>query len=81
MTPRPITDEELQNWFSYHKPTEFQQVRMRTVRDAALYFAKTLVACMPPGADATATIRKLRDVMMSANQAIACKPRGPDAGA
>ena len=63
---------DIENWFTYHSPTESQAVRYHKIRDAAKYLATTIDECCPDCADKTATLRKLRETVMSANQAIAC---------
>lgn len=63
---------QIENWFTYHSPTESQAVRYQKIRDAAKYLAQTIDECCPDCADKTATFRQLRETVMSANQAIAC---------
>jgi len=46
--------------------------RYTTIREAALQFAKVLLANSPACADQTAAIRKVREAVMTANAAIAC---------
>lgn len=70
--PLVITDDDISNWFSYHKPTKDQIPKYNLIRDAARVMAKVIVANTPPGADQTATMRALRQTVMMANQAIAC---------
>jgi predicted ABC-type ATPase len=66
------TDDKLQNWFTYHKPTEADIPKYLAVREAALTFARVIDANCPFGADKTAAIRKIREAVMTANAAIAC---------
>lgn len=66
------TDDKLQNWFTYHKPTEADIPKYLAVREAALSFARVIDANCPDGADKTAAIRKVREAVMTANAAIAC---------
>ncbi len=68
-----ITDADLRNWFTYHPPTSEQQVKYVAIRDAALNFARILLNNTPQGADQTAALRKLRESVMTGNQAIACE--------
>lgn len=68
-----ITLEQLDNWFTYHAPTNDQQIRYVAIRDAARAFAGILIENTPPSADQTAAIRKLREAVMIANAAIACR--------
>lgn len=69
----PIGMEEIENWFTYHPPTEVDQVAFVAIRNAAKELAKVIVNCTPPSADQTAAIRKLREAVMTANAAIACQ--------
>ena len=68
----PITEEQLEHWFTYHKPTGDQPDRYVRLRRAAKAFASAIVAETPPCADQTAAVRKVREAMMTANSAIAC---------
>lgn len=67
-----ISNEQLENWFTYHSPTADQQVAYLAIRQAGLSMAKTVRDNCPPCADTTAAIRKIRETVMTANQAIAC---------
>ena len=68
----PITDADLANWFTYHAPTGEQQVKYVAIREAALDFARMIVANTPSCPDQTVAIRKIREAVMVANQSIAC---------
>jgi hypothetical protein len=70
-----ITDAQLENWFTYHAPSESQQVSYVRIREAALAFAIIIRNEAPACADTTAALRKLREAVMTANQAIACGGR------
>lgn len=65
------TDEKLQDIFSYHSPTGNQPEQYIKIRNAALEFAKVVIAQTPPCADQTTAIRKIREAVMTANAAIA----------
>jgi hypothetical protein len=67
-----ITSIEIENWFSYHKPQGTQQERYERIRESAKVLAYIILNDTPPSADQTAAIRKLREVVMTANAAIAC---------
>lgn len=67
-----ITQEQLDNWFTYHAPTDEQIVAYKNIRDAAKYFAEVVCDNTPESADQTAAIRKIREAVMTANAAIAC---------
>lgn len=68
-----ITDEQLNNWFSYHAPKPGQQDIYGTIREAGKTFAAVIVASTPASADQTAAIRLVREAVMTANAAIACE--------
>jgi hypothetical protein len=67
-----MTQDQLDNWFSYHKPTEGQPQLYEQVREAGRQFAMVISSCTPPSADQTDAIRKVREAVMTANAAIAC---------
>lgn len=64
-------DKVLENIFSYHKPTEEQLPKYEAIRSGALAFAKVLRDNTPESADQTDAMRKLREVVMTANASIA----------
>jgi hypothetical protein len=66
-----FTEAEIANIFTYHAPKGDQQQRYQIIRDAAKTFALTLVANTQPSADQTASIRLLRECVMTANASIA----------
>lgn len=68
----PITRDDLDNWFSYHAPSEDQRVAYEKLRSEARNFALAIIELTPPSADQTAAIRKVREAVMTANAAIAC---------
>jgi len=68
----PITVDDLENWFTYHKPTEEQLPKYESIRAAAKNFATIVLAYTPPCPDQTVAIRKIREAVMVANQSIAC---------
>lgn len=67
-----MTNEQLDNWFSYHSPSSDQLVSYAKLRSAAREFAGLINDLVPESADKTAAIRKLRECVMTANAAIAC---------
>jgi len=67
-----VTEQQLDNWFRYHAPQSGQVLAYTSLRDAAYVFAKTILMHTPAGSDQTAAIRKVREVVMTANAAIAC---------
>jgi hypothetical protein len=67
-----ITQEQLDNYFTYHSPTPEQLPKYQAIREAGKVLAQVIVENAPDGADTTAAIRKVREAIMTANQAIAC---------
>lgn len=65
-------DDAIQNWFTYHPPTEETIPKFKAVRDAGMAFARVINESCPPGADTSTAIRKVREAVMTANAAIAC---------
>jgi hypothetical protein len=72
--PKRLTiRERLAEWFQYHAPTDDQVKSYQRIRDEAQRFAEVIVDETPESADQTAALRKLRECVMTANAAIACK--------
>jgi len=70
----PITQFELDNWFMYHAPDGPEQLqKYQAIREAGRVFAEVILAQTPMCADQSVAIRKIRETVMIANQAIACK--------
>lgn len=67
-----MTKEQLDNWFGYHAPTKEQIVMYAEIREAARILANTINEHCPESADKTASIRLLRQAVMTANASIAC---------
>jgi len=67
-----ITAEQLQNWFTYHSPSQEQLPKYQAIREAGLNLAQVIVANSPASADQTVAIRLIREACMTANAAIAC---------
>jgi len=67
----PITPEQIDDIFSYHAPTEEQQECYENIRDAAKQLALVILTNTPASADQTAAIRLLRQVVATANAAVA----------
>lgn len=75
MEPIPVTPEDramLDNWFTYHSPTPEQLPKYQDIRDWANHLGLIICSHVPPCADRTAALRKLRECVMTANAAIAC---------
>lgn len=66
------TPQEIENWFSYHRPIGDQPERYERIRAKAKEFAELIVASTPACADQTAALRKLRECVMAVNLTIAC---------
>lgn len=75
--PRYLPDEktvkEIDNWFTYHETKADQLDRYVSLRESAKQFAREIIHYVPPCADRSAAIRKLRECVMTANAAIACE--------
>lgn len=67
-----ITDQDIENWFTYHSPTPDQIPKYQIIRDTAKVLAKCIVENTPSSADQSAAIRLLRECVMTANASIAC---------
>ncbi|MFA6242577.1 MAG: hypothetical protein WC655_16690 [Candidatus Hydrogenedentales bacterium] len=65
--------EKIEVWFTYHKPDEEQIEQYNRLRDAAKVFALAIADNAPNCADRTAAFRKVREAVMEANAAIACR--------
>jgi hypothetical protein len=67
-----ITEEQLSNWFTYHRPTPEQPAVYEALREAGRVFASVIVQNTPPSADQSAAVRLVREAVFTANAAIAC---------
>jgi hypothetical protein len=63
----------LDNWFTYHTPKEGQPARYEAIRAAGKAFAQVICENTPPGEDRWDALKKIRETVMKANQAIACE--------
>jgi hypothetical protein len=68
-----MTRSDIENWFTHHAPAGNQPARYVALRDKARELALLIFELAPKGADQTASIRKLREAIMTANAAIACE--------
>ena len=66
------SDDDLQNWFTYHKPDDEDIEKYLQIRQMGLEFARTIAEMCPDGPDKTVAIRKVREAVMTANASIAC---------
>lgn len=68
-----LTKEQIENYFTYHPPKDDDQIeRFNKLRNGAKEFALLILECTPSSADQTASIRKVKEAVMTANSAIAC---------
>lgn len=65
-----MTGKDIENWFTYHPPSEETVTRLKSIRDKAKEMAALIFALTPSGADQDAALRKLRECVMTANAAI-----------
>jgi hypothetical protein len=65
-----ISDAELKDVFDYHPWTPEQIAKGTTVREALAQAFKAIVENVPPSADRSAALRKIREARMDANSAI-----------
>jgi hypothetical protein len=64
--------DAVNNWFTYHAPTEGQPVKYERIRNAGRNLAIVILEETPESADQSAALRKVREAVMTANAAIAC---------
>jgi len=62
---RGTTQEDIDNWFTYHPPTAEQQARYVQLRETFKRLAEDIVALTPSCADQTAALRQLRECSMA----------------
>ncbi len=79
--PKFTTDEQLDNWFGYHKPSSVLVANAHdTVRREFRTLAQVLSDLLPEGADKTVALRSLREAMYHANACIAVAQKIYDPG-
>jgi len=66
---------DLEHIFTYHAPTPEKLEQYQKIRDAAKDFALVILENAPPGADVSTCMRRIREVVMTANAAIALDGR------
>jgi alkanesulfonate monooxygenase SsuD/methylene tetrahydromethanopterin reductase-like flavin-dependent oxidoreductase (luciferase family) len=66
-----VTEDNLEEVFTYHAPTPDQVQRYAEVREYAVAFGRAILRCVPDCADRSAALRELRSARMWANAAIA----------
>lgn len=70
---RFVSDEQLDNWFAHHPPTD-PSIAEAHGRIRAEYgaLAKNMNGLLPEGPDKTVALRAIRDAALQANTVIAC---------
>jgi hypothetical protein len=67
-----MKQQDIDNWFTHHPPTEEQVKAYHDIRTAAKILAETINKHCPESADKSAAMRQLREATMTANASIAC---------
>ena len=62
---------DVDNIFTYHKPTEEQQVRYQAIRSNAKQTAELLLALCPESRERAVALTKLEEAIMWANASVA----------
>lgn len=74
--PEFPTQADLDHWFTYHEVESQEQLNAyKMVRKYGKFLAQQIIENCPAGADRAAAVRKVREAVMTANAAIACKGR------
>jgi hypothetical protein len=68
----------LKQWFTYHKPTQDQQIRYTHIREGGLNLAQLIIGYCPNSPEKEEALKKLREVVMWANASIACNEPNAD---
>lgn len=68
-----ITQDDLDNWFTYHSPSPEQIPRYQAIRDAGRNLATVILNNTNGSPDQSDAIRSVRNACMTANAAIACE--------
>lgn len=63
---------DLDDLFTYHRPSADEQRRLERINEAAKEFARVVLDNTPEGADQSCAIRHIRDARMTANASIVC---------
>ena len=66
---------DLDHIFKYHAPKGDDLEKYQKIRDAGKAFAEVVLQNTPTGADQSATIRCIREAVMTANASIALEGR------
>jgi hypothetical protein len=66
-----ITDQQLENWFTYHTPSLAQLPKYAVIRQYGKELARVIIENCPEGEDAAGAVWKVREAVFLANAAIA----------
>lgn len=69
----PVIHANVEEVFTYHAPDEVQIQQLMRVRTSAKELARVILDCVPSSADQQASLRLLREAVMTANAAIALR--------
>ena len=64
---------DIERFFTYHPPKGNQSERYVKIREKAKELATVMAQCCPPSPELTKALGKLKDAVMEANSAIACR--------
>lgn len=67
-----ITNDQIENSFTYHSPKGNQQERYVDLRDTAKALAVKILQQVPSSREQSLAITKLEEAIMWANKGIAC---------
>lgn len=69
-----VTQENIERWFDYHSPVNARQRQLYgNIREAAKAFATVILENTSSCPDQTVAIRRIREAVFNANEAIACE--------
>lgn len=71
----PVTQENLEDVFTYHPPDDAQKVAYAAIRESGMGLARAILNAAPPCADQQAALRLVREAVMTANAAVALRGR------
>lgn len=69
----PVSKQNVDDVFTYHKPEPGQPEKYEQLRDAAKGLARVILDVTPVCGDQQAALRLLREAVMTANASIALK--------
>lgn len=67
-------DQVLDSFELLREPTPLQRSRLQSLQAAAMNLGLAIQNCVPPGADRSAAMRKVREAMMTASAGIVLGP-------